>query len=1203
MLLTIPKDLFDNPVQPQIFLCNADKSIIGELQVYDAKVDAKWNAYSELTFSINRKYTDLIVGEQHLHPLFDKVEGLRKIYVKDIGYFVVQDSESLYSDQESKTLKCFSSEYETGQRYLESFHINTGQTTSAEVIYAEQQHGTEYNKDELYQKVTNYNAGNYDPYQNYYIKSISANTQTVTYEQIQIADAVEFGKYNGDTESGTLYVKKYDNVRFYWNSNGREGLSLLHLIFKKIPNWSIGYVDPTLWKQERKFEENRVAVYDFLMNQMSEAFDCIVEWDTIANVVNFYAATEDGITTENSVDTLFDTDIYISRDNLANEINVSYSTDDIKTQLRVSGDSDDIDIRDVNLGQNYILNLDYYAPQIEYVLNTDDYNSDTVYYVKNSHNEYTPYEVANQTEFNNAPTLYVSCVAEHSDWFGEDLGEAWRLYTDKLSLYTDKYQTILRQWTEAYTTYDNLMNAVPADFDVLLVGDVFTKLYCICTPIDNKIDNAVKTLTKNYLNLYFTKETNGVEKNDNVLLTLKDVNQNTAVIRVSYIDGDYSVKITTKSSSTGASATETRSLTQWVNGEITDKNLDLNDYKIASIGTLGAYLCLAKDESKPENLEEYGVRLLQEKRDVYMQIFNVQTEGLFSAENYECIASATIPTGSIEKGDFWLDTSGSELALKQYNGSKWVTVDVENDLKNCQNYARFIANYEKLQAVQEVLTKKEKEASYLLNGVVQDKYYFTTKTVSQGNLQNVAKDYFANTTITNVSYDADIPLYIFKTSKDDTNTYAIYLQAGVPYISYNISVGVNQAEMNYIKSKTDIESCFTDAQMTRLSPFIREDEYSNTNIAFNGYESDAEKLELRKSLLEEAQKELAKICQPKLSFNMTMANILVMPAFLPLLSRFRLGNYVRVELRPGYIQRARLLGVSFSLSDLSDFSAEFGNLITTRSEIDKISELLQQSVQAGKTVASNSSSWQKAVDKSTALDKAIQEGLQDAALSVGASNGQSISWDQYGFRCKKLIEGTTDQYDPKQLAIINNKIVFTQDNWATSSAALGEFTVPRGAHQGQTLYGLLAQAVVSGYIEGSEIYGGMINIGDNFIVDQNGNVTIKAGNIQEYVKEADVKSAISDAIQNHTVYSTEIQSVGSTVFTDKEQTATLECRVYSWDEDITDAIDPSYFQWYKVEDNQDILFASNVKTIKITYDDMKNNAVFHCVVTLNENGE
>ena len=125
----------------------------------------------------------------------------------------------------------------------------------------------------------------------------------------------------------------------------------------------------------------------------------------------------------------------------------------------------------------------------------------------------------------------------------------------------------------------------------------------------------------------------------------------------------------------------------------------------------------------------------------------------------------------------------------------------------------------------------------------------------------------------------------------------------------------------------------------------------------------------------------------------------------------------------GYVKRSRLLEIDLNFDDLSDFNATFGNLVTTKSEIDKHAELLSMAVSAGKQVATAASDWQRAVDKSNKLEEAIASGLQDAALQVGRASGQAISWDQNGFFCRKFLDGTTDQYENEQIAIINNKIV------------------------------------------------------------------------------------------------------------------------------------------------------------------------------------
>ena len=1147
--------MFDNHTQPPIFLCNTDKTIIGELPAYSVDMSAKWNQYSELTFTINRKYTDILTGEQRIHPLFDKVEGLRKVYVYGMGYFIIQDPDITYSEEESKTVQCFSSEYENGNKYLESFFINTGETDSAEIIYLESKHGEGYSLNELY----TINTDDYDPYRYYYVKTYDSDGKSSTFEKVTVDNKSVFDTYDGTSVIKTLYVQKHEPVRFYWET--RPELSLLNIIFKKVPCWKIGHVDASLCNKEYRFEEERIAVYDFMMNEMSETVGCVVEWDTIKNEVNFYATEEDGLTEENSVQTLFDTDIFISRENLATEIKVSYSTDDIKTKLRVIGGSDDMDIRYVNLGQNYIINLDYY---------------NTV------------------------------------EWMGEDLYTAWNEYTALLEEKTGEYQTALDNWTKAYNAYDKLMNNVPATNDVLLVGDEFKRLYCIYSPEDDSEAalNASLYALKKKLQLYYTTEDPvTLDKNDNILLTLKDANENSAKIRVKYENGTHTIRLNKHNSAQGLDETQQIfGLDEWVKGKLTADHarINLQHYKIASIGTLGAYLCLAKDEAKEENLQEYGIYLLTEKRDTYLKIFNTQTGGLFSSEKNQCLVQDDQPTGDVLDGTFWLDSDDDSLTFYHYTSTKgWQIVNTDEDLASCQNYVRFIGNYEKLQAVQNVLAEKTEQATYYLNGFLVDGFYLNRENVTEFTLQTAAESHFADKSVTRVAYDDELKIYTF-TINDDKQAYMAYVQNSRPYVSYANSVGVSQCHMDYLKSATDMENYFSPEQWARLSPLIREDEYSNDNIAFVGNESEVQSLELRQELLKEAQKELKKLCQPSLNFNMSMANILAIPEFKPLLSRFQLGNYIKVGLRPGYMQRARLLEVSFSLSDFSDFSATFGNLITTKSEIDKHADLLKQAVTAGKTVASSATNWQKGADKATALDKAIAEGLKDAALEVGAAYGQAISWDQYGIWGRKLVEGTTDQFEDEQFRMINNKLVFSSDGFKTSKSVFGKFTIKDKNGDYKTYWGVLSDAVISGYIEGSEIYGGTINIGDgNFVVDAAGNMSVGGsaslgGTTVDKLNQT--LNNTSDFISSNK-YTIEILSDSPTAITSASDKATLTCRVYSWDTDITDEQKDSQFYWVRTSNNTDADNAWNAKhigkkTVEITADDIYEKASFRCDVDL-----
>ena len=423
MKLFIPKDIFDNPKPPRLFLCTTGKKIIQELPSYDESLDGKWGSYSEASFSIDRQYVDVLTGETKVHPAFDKAEGLRKVYMENMGYFVIQDPDSAYGENDSKTLSCFSSEYETANKYLENFRINTGEVDSKEVIYESSQYGDDATVDQMY-KLARYDG--WDSNTKYYHRVYTDN-DSYDYEQIQIADENVYKSHFGEDmhPEHILYIHGYANVQFY--DPYTPELSLLHLIFAKIPEWKIGNVDYTLWHKERKFDEDRIAVYDFLMNDIQDTFSSVVEWDTVNNVVNFYEEAEDGITEDNTVQTRWETDVFVSRDNLASQININYSTDNIKTKLKVSG-ADDLDIREVNLGQNYIMNLSYYH------------------------------------------TL---------DWMEQDLFDKYDNYLEAVEEYKPQYTEAMQNWVGAYNKWNDFMNAVPVEGNVVLVGDPFKKLYCV----------------------------------------------------------------------------------------------------------------------------------------------------------------------------------------------------------------------------------------------------------------------------------------------------------------------------------------------------------------------------------------------------------------------------------------------------------------------------------------------------------------------------------------------------------------------------------------------------------------------------------------------------------------------------------------------------------------------------------------------------
>lgn len=1286
MKLFIDRDFFDNPIPPTIYLCNTAKRIIGELPATNRSGNFKWNSYSEISFEVPRTYVDILTGETKIHPLYDKVEAPRNVLLKNYGYFALQDIDDTSSNNDIKNVSAFSLEYTASNKYLTNFHINTGEIDSKEVLYNESQYGMDYNTDrDSFYKLA---SGDFDPYESYY-QQIYTDTDSYTYEQVQIADEEEYAEYINKSNSldaqphEKLYMKKFPNVQFY-NPN-KQGLSLLHLVFEGVPEWKIGNVDQALWRKERKFSEDRVSVLDFVNNNIHETFRCVSVWDSLTGLVHFYEEIEDDSDVENESNTRWTTDVFVSKDNLASEVKVSYSSDNIKTKLVVTG-SDDLDIREVNLGRNEIMNLGFY------------------------HN---------------------------LDWMEQDLFEAYDNYLEALqeaetgldkyghksTTYPMAYSDAMNGWVSANNRWSDLMNAVPVDGNVVLVGDEFKKLYCTYRSISNAYYNGTinsgtklihpadlykdesfntkippptnsemyvvqgyhlvydKTQTMfviedelesnkvalvKQLNLYHVDEDVNANKQENILLKLKNSSSDVVTIRIydkrrlaneyderfryytkdvdgkfssSYVTftdatdfnnkkeefakkgteiwtNDYYVQsIVVKASSGVSEAPDEYPIIDWINGILTAEKMDLEGHKVTYIGTMGAYFVLAKDETIPDNLQDYGVRLLEEKHKTYTTIFQTQTEAMFSQEKAQCIVQDEQPEGDYKDGTRWLDTNSNPVVLKEYDGDSWEIISAtmsESDRKDYENYQRYIDNYEKLVAVQQKLSEKERAATYCLNGYAISDRSINASLYKMGadgvlrynghsleeDMHNVALTHFGPT-VTRVSMDQSLPLYTFVASFDKDKTFAVYLNRTTPYVAYANSQGVYQMIMEYIRDKTDMNKFFTVDQWIRLSRLIKEDEFNDSNFLLTGYESEEERINICKELMESATKELNTLCKPSLEFSMTMANILALPEFGPLFDQFQLGNFIRVGIRDGYVKRARLLEVNMNFDDLSDFSCTFGNLVTTKSEIDKHADLLAQAVSAGKQVAKSSGAWQKSVDKTNKLEEDISNGLKDMALAVGSASGQAISWDSTGMHFRKYKDGSVTEYEPEEMAIINNSLVATNDAWRTSKAAFGKYYI-----NGEERWGPLAEYLTAEVVEGKAIKGGSIEIGEGntkFVVNADGSVEIKSGGT-DYVN---AMKEIDDAYRYQIVLTYD----KSTIFSDVKDDCTITCSVYDYNVNITQKfidngakfswIRTSYSgqgdaTWNEAHKNQ------TTNTLKITTEDIVRNSTFSCNVEIDE---
>lgn len=136
---------------------------------------------------------------------------------------------------------------------------------------------------------------------------------------------------------------------FYDPSNTTK--SLMHIVMSYLPTWSIEEIDSELWSIWRTFDIKDNNIYNFLMGDVQEAYDCVFIFDTFKRKIK-------AVKTSNLPKK---TDIFMSNRNLMKDLRITENADNIITALDVYGDGE-LSIRTVNpLGKPTIYDFSHFA--------------------------------------------------------------------------------------------------------------------------------------------------------------------------------------------------------------------------------------------------------------------------------------------------------------------------------------------------------------------------------------------------------------------------------------------------------------------------------------------------------------------------------------------------------------------------------------------------------------------------------------------------------------------------------------------------------------------------------------------------------------------------------------------------------------------------------------------------------------------------
>lgn len=216
-----------------------------------------------------------------------------------------------------------------------------------------------------------------------------------------------------------------------------------------------------------------------------------------------------------------------------------------------------------------------------------------------------------------------------------------------------------------------------------------------------------------------------------------------------------------------------------------------------------------------------------------------------------------------------------------------------------------------------------------------------------------------------------------------------------------------QSQMDKIsQSMTDTakinnkESYFTAEELITLNKLYNDTDYVNENILTTSNYTADKVIDTQYELLDDAKTELTKVCQPQLSFTLTMDNIFAMPEFKEWQGDFKIGNFIHLsfDTNDQYFLQLRISSLTYNPCVIeSDLQIEFTNMIDYSGGRDDFAVLLDESVNTAKSQITGSvkskldtsgievsDSLIKALINSSSFSGAISSGIFD---TVSANKG------------------------------------------------------------------------------------------------------------------------------------------------------------------------------------------------------------------------
>ena len=290
--------------------------------------------------------------------------------------------------------------------------------------------------------------------------------------------------------------------------------------------------------------------------------------------------------------------------------------------------------------------------------------------------------------------------------------------------------------------------------------------------------------------------------------------------------------------------------------------------------------------------------------------------------------------------------------------------------------------------------------------------------------------------------------------------------------SLEASINSVSASLDAISSRLNILSYFasTPALLRELNCYWIEGDYTNDNIAVLEETTPEEEIDLANELLDAGYIELSKVCQPRFSFSLESRDATKQYEFKDQMRLLELGKIITIEKEEGLWYYPALLEISLNLDNSEEFSMTFANAMRLDDWGYTYADLISDASSTSRKVSAN---WQDilAYSKERAEISSLIKDPLDTTLRASFANmvNQEFTVDKNGILGRKKVSETSDEFEDEQVRLINNLLIFTDDNWETAKTALGKIYYTDDDGNQVTSYGLIAETIIGSLIMGERL--------------------------------------------------------------------------------------------------------------------------------------